>query len=320
MTPDVDRFAAAFTSFADNVERALRGKRDVVELALTCLFAEGHLLIEDVPGVGKTTLARAMAVSLRGRLSRIQFTPDLLPTDVTGVSVFHPGTGDFQFHPGPVFANVVHGDEINRASPKTQSALLEVMAEHQVTIDGRAHPIPRPFLVIATQNPVDLAGTYPLPEAQLDRFLMRLRVGYPDPAAEAAVLAGAHGTPAIENLPAVLDVEQAAALMAVADAVHVAADLNDYIVRIAVATRESDAVRLGASPRAGIALSRAARVRAAADGRSYVVPEDIRTLALPVLAHRLILTPDSEARGLTDEDVVRRALADVPAPRLTAGV
>ena len=313
-------FADGFARLAENVRRVIIGKPEVVDLALVCLLAEGHLLIEDVPGVGKTMLARAIATSVRGKLNRIQFTPDLLPSDVTGVSVYNPGSASFEFHEGPVFANLVHGDEINRASPKTQSALLEVMQERQVTVDGKPHPVRRPFMVIATQNPVDLAGTYPLPEAQLDRFLMRVAVGYPDHEAEISILDTAHGTPAIETLQPVLDAHEVADLIAYADGVHVAHAVRDYIVRITSATRTAAGVRLGASPRAGMALVRAARVRAAADGRAFAVPEDVKTLAVAVLAHRLILSPETELRGRTDADVMRDVLESVAAPDIRAGV
>jgi MoxR-like ATPase len=308
-------FSARFAALADSVERVIRGKREVVELALICLLAEGHLLIQDVPGVGKTTLARSLAAAIGGRLQRIQFTPDLLPSDVVGVSIYHPGTAAFQFHPGPVFGNIVLGDEINRASPKTQSALLEVMEERRVTVDGRAHPVPRPFMVIATQNPVEMGGTYPLPEAQLDRFLMRLAVGYPDHAAEVSVLRGAKADSLVDSLswPAVPP-SDVAAMVAYADQIHVAAPLYDYVVNLVAATRIADDARLGGSPRASVALLRAIRARAAADGRAYVVPADVKALAVPVLAHRLILTPEAELRGRTGVDVVEQALSTVAVP------
>jgi MoxR-like ATPase len=310
-----DAFAAAFRAVADNVERVIRGKREVIELALTCFFAEGHLLIEDVPGVGKTTLARAIASSVQGQLQRIQFTPDLLPSDVIGVSIYHQAAGQFQFHPGPVFGNIVHGDEINRASPKTQSALLEVMQERRVTVDGHPYPVPRPFMVIATQNPIDMSGTYPLPEAQLDRFLMRLSVGYPDHRSEVAILAGTHTETLVESMTAVLGAADVGRLIAEVDRVYVAEQLYDYIVTAVAATRTAPGVRLGASPRASVALLRAAKVRAAADSRAYVVPDDVKPLAVPVLAHRILLTPEAELRGRTAAEVITDVLAGVVVPQ-----
>nr|WP_228561667.1 MoxR family ATPase [Catenulispora rubra] len=314
-------FALRFTSMADSVERVIRGKREVVERALTCLLAGGHLLVEDVPGVGKTTLARCLAAVIGGRLQRVQFTPDLLPSDVVGVSIFHPGERVFQFHPGPVFANIVLGDEINRASPKTQSALLEVMEEHTVTVDGVSRPVPRPFMVIATQNPIELAGTYPLPEAQLDRFLMRVAVGYPDHAAEVAVVRGASSESLLETLSwPETSAADVAAMTAYAAGIHVADALYDYAVHLVSATRSRPELRLGASARASLALVRTARIRAAVRGRQYVVPDDFKALAEPVLAHRLVLTPEAEQSERTVGDIVESVLSSVPVPRTAAPV
>jgi MoxR-like ATPase len=307
-------FAARFERLKDAVCRIVRGKGEAVELALTCLFAEGHLLIEDVPGVGKTTLARATAAALGAAWSRIQFTPDLLPSDVTGVSIFDQGSRSFVFHPGPVFAGVVLADEINRASPKTQSALLEVMEERRVTVDGTAHPVPRPFLVVATQNPVDMDGTYPLPEAQLDRFLMRIAVGYPSVAAEVEVLSGRREARTVESIEPITDAELVTAMIHAADAVHVSPALQTYVVRVAAATRGLPQVRLGASPRGSLALMRGAQARAASQGRSFATPEDVKALAVPVLAHRLLLTSEAHVKGLTAEAVVEGALASVRVP------
>jgi MoxR-like ATPase len=317
VTPTQD-FEARFAALAASVERVIQGKAEAVRLALTCLLAEGHLLIEDVPGTGKTTLARCLAAALGGRLQRIQFTPDLLPSDVIGVSIYHPASGVFQFHPGPVFGNIVLGDEINRASPKTQSALLEVMAERRVTVDGQPHPVPRPFMVIATQNPVEMSGTYPLPEAQLDRFLMRLSLGYPDHAAELAVLRGA--VPESLSWQAVSPAD-IAGMVELAGTVRTAEPVEDYLVRLVAATRDHAELRLGASPRASVALLRAIRVRAAARGRDFVVPADVKALAGPVLAHRLLLTPEAELAGRTGAEVVAELLATVPVPQpVTASV
>ncbi|MGI5327875.1 AAA family ATPase [Actinomadura nitritigenes] len=313
------RFAQMFAALAQNVERVVRGKREKVELALVCLLSEGHLLVEDVPGVGKTTLARAVSASVEARWTRIQFTPDLLPSDITGVSIFHQGAGEFEFHPGPIFANLAVADEINRGSPKTQSALLEVMEERRVTVEGTPHPVPRPFMVIATQNPVDMDGTYPLPEAQLDRFLMRISMGYPDHRAEVELLAGEPTGALLERLPPVMGREDLARMIDFAQRLHVAAPLYDYVVRVVAATREHPDLRLGASPRASVALLRAARTRAAAAGRSYIVPEDVKALAVPVIAHRLLVTPEAELRGRGGADVVGEVLGSVPTPQ-AAGV
>ncbi|MGK5557468.1 AAA family ATPase [Actinomadura kijaniata] len=312
------RFAQMFAALAQNVERVIRGKREKIDLALVCLLSEGHLLVEDVPGVGKTTLARALSASVEAQWARVQFTPDLLPSDITGVSIFNQAQNAFEFHSGPIFANLVVADEINRGSPKTQSALLEVMEERRVTVEGTAHPVPRPFMVIATQNPVDMDGTYPLPEAQLDRFLMRISMGYPDHQAEVAVLAGMPTGRMLDRLPPVAGREDVARMIEFASRLHVAAPLYDYVVRVVSATREHPDLRLGASPRASLALLRAARVRAAAAGRSFLVPEDVKALAVPVIAHRLIVTPEAELRGRTGADVVNDVLARVPTPQAAA--
>jgi MoxR-like ATPase len=311
-TDGTARLAKCFHALADNVERVVKGKRDTIELALTCLFAEGHLLIEDVPGTGKTTLARCLAASIEADFARVQFTPDLLPSDITGVTVYRQNTGAFEFLPGPVFANIVLGDEINRASPKTQSALLEVMEERRVTADGTTHPVPRPFMVVATQNSVDMGGTYPLPEAQLDRFLMRITVGYPDHASEVAVLTGAGTGATPESLTPVATAREIAELIEAAAEVQVADALYDYLVRVVAATRSLPGVRLGASPRGSVALLRAVRVRAASQSRPYAFPEDVKALAGPVLAHRLILTPEAELSGRTGTDAIDDVLATVP--------
>ncbi len=297
-----------------NIEQAVRGKPDTVRLAVICLLAEGHLLVEDVPGVGKTSLARALAASVDGSWHRIQFTPDLLPSDVTGVTVYHQGRETFEFRPGPVFANLVIGDEINRASPRTQSALLEVMDERRVTVDGVAHDVPRPFLVIATQNPVDMDGTYPLPEAQLDRFLMRLSVGYPDHDAEVEILESQRTGSMVDRLGPVMTADEVATMIRLAMSVHVSAEVQSYIVRLANQLRATPALRLAASPRASLALMRAAQVAAAMAGRSFVLPEDVKALAVPVLAHRLIVTPDAQLAGHQAADLVEHALTQVATP------
>ncbi|MFD0821766.1 AAA family ATPase, partial [Micromonospora zhanjiangensis] len=285
---EVQSFASLAARLAANVNAVVLGKPQVVRLALTALFAQGHVLLEDVPGVGKTTLARAVAASVRGQWRRIQFTPDLLPADVSGVTIYNQANRAFEFHPGPVFANIVIADEINRASPKTQSALLEVMEERTVTVDGTPHPVPRPFLVVATQNPVEMDGTYRLPEAQLDRFLVKLSVGYPDEQAEIEVLRGAT-VRSPESLPAVTDTETVGELVRMAQRVHIADPLYAYAVRLAAATRTHPQVRVGVSPRGVIALTRAACAYALMEGRGWIQPEDLKTLAEPVFAHRILL-------------------------------
>jgi MoxR-like ATPase len=311
--------AERFAAVQDNVEAVIRGKPEVVHLALVCLLAEGHLLVEDVPGVGKTSLARSLAVSIGSEWQRIQFTPDLLPSDVTGVTIYNQATGEFSFKRGPVFAGIVLADEINRASPKTQAALLEVMEEHTVTVDGESHEVPRPFMVVATQNPVDMDGTYPLPEAQIDRFLMRISMGYPDHTAELEIVEAHHtGANPHDVLVAAASPDVVRSLVAGCRDVHVDASVKDYLVRLVAATRHQPEVRLGASPRASVALLRAACVEAASAGRGYALPEDVRALAVPVLAHRLLLTAEAESRGVTASQVIEQLLASEAVPRMEA--
>jgi MoxR-like ATPase len=306
---------AALAQIADNVEKVIRGKRDVVELVLLCLVAEGHLLVEDVPGVGKTSLAKALARSLDVSFGRIQFTPDLLPSDVVGVSVFNREEQKFTFRPGPVFAGVVLADEINRASPKTQSALLEAMAEEQVTVDGTTYPLRRPFVVIATQNPIEHEGTYALPESQLDRFLMRVGIGYPSPEAELDLLENQADSPALNDLTPVADAAQLLGLVEAASAVHVAPALRHYLVDLADASRRHPDLGLGMSPRATLSLLRVCRVRALQAGRAFATPDDVKALVRPVLAHRLTTSGDARLRGVSTEDVLGELLDTVPVPR-----
>jgi MoxR-like ATPase len=310
----VDAFAETFEAVIDNVARVLQGKEEPTRLALVCLAAEGHLLLEDVPGVGKTSLAKALARSFDLQWRRIQFTPDLLPSDVTGASVYDRDTGSFGFRPGGVFANVVLGDEINRASPKTQSALLEAMQEGQVTVDNVTHRLPDPFLVIATQNPVEHEGTYPLPESQLDRFLLRVRMGYPDRHAEMEMLDHPESRTSVDELAPVAGPEAIPTMVALTSQVHVAVALKGYIVDLAGATRNHPALSLGMSPRAALALQRAARALAASTGREYVVPDDIKYLAGPVLEHRLVLSPEGVVTGVDIAEVVAEVLRSVPVP------
>jgi len=297
-----------------NLSSAIHATPETLRLPLLCLLSEGHVLVEDVPGVGKTVLAKALARSLELRFQRVQFTPDLLPADVTGVNVFDRPSGSFRFRPGPVFANVLLVDEINRASPKTQSALLEAMQETQVTVDGVTHVLDRPFLVIATQNPVEYEGTYPLPEAQLDRFAVRMAIGYPPDAEEARMLAEQTTEPPLEHLRPVADHAELLEAIEAVRRVHVEESMNRYVVALLRHTRESRRLALGGSPRSGISLLRLAKARALTEGRDFVVPEDVQALAQPVLAHRLILAPEARATGVTATEVVAEALAATAAP------
>jgi MoxR-like ATPase len=299
---------------AGNVAHVLVGKPDVVRIALVAMLAEGHLLVEDVPGVGKTSLAKALALSIDCSVSRVQFTPDLLPGDITGMSIFNRQTEEFEFRPGPVFANVVIADEINRASPKTQSALLECMAENQVTVDGVSYGLASPFLVVATQNPVEMDGTYPLPEAQRDRFTARVSIGYPDPAAELTMLDEHSATEPLEHLRPVADAAAVRAVIEAVRRVRVGPEVRQYCVDLVTATRRLPDLRLGASPRATLQLVRTARAQAALSGRGFVVPDDVRAVAVPVLAHRLLLAPEAQAGRRSTAELVHTLLGRLPVP------
>jgi MoxR-like ATPase len=311
---DFASFQDSFERIVSNIEQTIQGKQEVIRLATVALVAEGHLLLEDVPGVGKTMLAKSLAKSLGCSWSRIQFTPDLLPSDVTGVNVWDTRTGEFQFKPGAVFSNICLGDEINRASPKTQSALLECMEERQVTVDGVTHQLEDPFMVIATQNPIEHEGTYPLPESQLDRFMIRLSMGYPGRESELEILErhGAHEI--LDDLGPVSDATEIANLVKLAREVHCAPALRQYIVDLTESTRDNPDIYLGASPRASLYLLKASRALAASRGREYVVPDDIQDLTVPVLAHRILLSPEAQMRGADAEDVLRGLLDRTTVP------
>ena len=312
----VETAAAAETARAlvDNLARVLHASDETLLLCVLCLISEGHLILEDFPGVGKTMLAKALARSLDVSFSRMQFTPDLLPSDVTGVNVFNQRSNEFEFRPGPVFANLLLVDEINRASPKTQAALLECMQEQQVTIDGVSYELGRPFMVMATQNPIEYEGTYPLPEAQLDRFTMRIAIGYPPLSEEAKMLTEQTADPPIDALEPVASAADAVALSDEAKAIFVEESLNRYVVALLRATRGDSRLYLGASPRAGIALLRVAKARALVAGRSFLEPDDVKAVAVAVLAHRLILAPEARSSGLTGERIVQETLEKTPVP------
>jgi MoxR-like ATPase len=316
----VNWFAQRYEELARNVESFIRGKPEVIRMALVCMLAEGHLLIDDVPGVGKTSLAKAISQSIDGSMRRIQFTPDLLPSDVTGVQVYDAGKREFVFHPGAVFANIVLGDEINRASPKTQSALLEVMAERQVTVDSIPYLVPRPFIVIATQNPVEHGGTYDLPEAQLDRFMMRTFIGYPDHEAEVEVVTNGTQGRSLEQLQAVMSTTDMKQMTQIASQVYLAPAITSYIVTITAATRSLPELRLGVSPRGSLAVALASQAYAAAHGRSFVTADDVKAMVPFVLAHRTILRPEAELQGRTPEELLQSILTSVPVPQQRTGV
>ncbi|TQO19027.1 MoxR-like ATPase [Rhodoglobus vestalii] len=315
MTPDqAERFAENFDRLVTNVEQVLLGKTFVVRLGFTALMSEGHLLLEDYPGTGKTSFARAIAQSVSGTTNRIQFTPDLLPGDITGVSIFDQRDNKFEFHPGPIFANIVLADEINRASPKTQAALLEVMEEGHVTVDGISHPVGTPFMVIATQNPIEHAGTYRLPEAQLDRFLMKASIGYPDHASTLRILDGASVAAHSVTIDPVVSADLVIEMVQLARTVHVDPTISDYVSRLVDATRSATEVRLGVSVRGALALLRAAKTLAASNGRHYVVPDDVKALAEPVLAHRLVIDAEAEFDGVSASSVIAQTLIETPPP------
>lgn len=313
-----ETFSVLFRSIVDNIESVIRGKHDVVQLAVLTMIAEGHLLLEDSPGLGKTTLAKAISTTVGGTNGRIQFTPDLLPADVVGMSIWNRGSGEFEFRPGAVFANIVLADEINRASPKTQSSLLEAMAERQVTVDRTTHDLAGPFMVIATQNPLDHEGTYPLPESQLDRFLMKLSLGYPDRQAELEILdqQGEATIAPIDALQATVTPQDVSEMTNALASVHVSPELKNYLLDFASATRTHHGLRLGLSPRAVLSMQRISRALAAASGRAFVIPDDVKALARPVLAHRIMLTPESQLAGVSAEQIIDEVIASVPVPSI----
>jgi MoxR-like ATPase len=312
--PHPRHVAAPAEAILDEVERAVVGKREVLELVLLALLADGHVLLEDVPGVAKTLIARSFAAATGLRFGRVQFTPDLLPSDVTGSSVFDQRTASFEFRPGPVFCNLLLGDEINRAPPKTQAALLEAMEERQVTADDGTHALDRPFLVLATQNPIEYEGTYPLPEAQLDRFTLRVEIGYPPLVEEARMLTEQTVDPPLDSLRPVATAESVRALIAEAGEIFVEESVNRYVVALLGHTRSDARLYLGASPRSGIALLRVAKARALAEGRGFVSPDDVKACAVAVLSHRLIVAPEARSAGLTGAELVREALEHTPVP------
>ncbi|MER5649101.1 MoxR family ATPase [Streptosporangium sp. NPDC002524] len=318
VSPQLDDLVVTAHRIRQSIESVIEGKSDVVRLTLTVLLAEGHLLIEDVPGVGKTMLAKALARSIDCPVRRVQFTPDLLPSDITGVSAYNQQTREFEFKPGPVFANIVVGDEINRASPKTQSALLECMEEHQVTVDGATYRLDSPFMVIATQNPIEMEGTYPLPEAQRDRFTARIAMGYPAPSAELEML-DVHGAASpLDKLEPVATTEQVKALIEAVRGVYVSQPIKKYAIDLVTATRQSPDLRLGASPRSTLQLVRAARAHAALAGRDYVIPDDLQELCVPVLAHRLLPSIEAQGQRRPPEQVIADLVRRVPVPEAQA--
>ena len=314
MSPGVDHVRETVARLRENVQHAIVGKDEVINLAIIALLCRGHILVEDVPGIGKTTLSKALAQSLGCSFKRVQFTPDLVPADILGVNFFNQKTSDFEFLSGPIFSQVILADEINRATPRTQSALLEAMQERQATVDGVTRPLPEPFLIMATQNPIEMEGTFPLPEAQLDRFMVRIKLGYPSPEQESEILLRFERDTVLPTLRAVTDGDELARMQDAVSAVRVDEAVRMYIVSVTRATREHSGLSLGASPRAGLALYKTAQARAAIEGRDFVTPDDVKELAVPALAHRMILTSNSRLRGRTTEQIVSEVLATVPVP------
>ena len=310
----VSRIKDVGTRVKENVERVIVGKSEVVELAIVALLCEGHILIEDVPGIGKTMLAKSLARSLGCSFRRIQCTPDLLPSDVTGTYIFNQKTSEFEFRPGPIITQIVLADEINRATPRTQSALLEAMQEHQVTAEGETKLLPRPFMVLATQNPIELEGTFPLPEAQLDRFLLNIKIGYPALEDDHLLLARFRQTDPLEKLTPVVSADELLEMQTACREIHIAADVEEYIIRLIHATRESDSVQLGASPRAMLALYHASQALAALRGRAFVIPDDVKYLVTPVLVHRIITKAESHLRGQTAVETLKKIVDSVSVP------
>ena len=311
---EVSRVQEMVTRLRENVQRVIVGKDEVINLAINALLCRGHILVEDVPGIGKTTMAKALAQSLGCTFKRIQFTPDLMPADVLGVNFFNQKTGDFEFREGAIFSQVLLGDEINRATPRTQSALLEAMQERQATMDGVTMPLPDPFLVLATQNPIEMEGTFPLPEAQLDRFMVRVKLGYPSPEEESAILLRFERDTVLPDLEAITDGDELKLMQDTVPNVRVDEAVRTYIVSIVHKTREHSGLSLGASPRAGLALYKTSQARAAMEGRDFVTPDDVKELTLPALAHRMILTSNSRVLGRTTEEFVEEVLSSVPVP------
>ena len=310
----VTRIKETGNKIKENVERVIVGKSEVVELVIVALLCEGHILIDDVPGIGKTMLAKSVAWSLGCAFRRIQFTPDLLPSDITGTHIFNQKTSDFEFRPGPVVAQIVLADEINRATPRTQSALLEAMQERQITVEGETKPLPRPFLVLATQNPIELEGTFPLPEAQTDRFLLKIKLGYPTMDDDRIIIARFRQTNPLDELTVVVSADELLQMQIACRGIHVAADVEDYIIRLIHATRSHSSIELGASPRAMLALYQSSQSLAALRGRSFVIPDDVKYLASFVLSHRILLKADSQLRGGTAEQALTEIINSVPVP------